>query len=331
MRNLIERYVYDVTRRLPEDQREEVKKELTANINDMLGEKPTEAEIETVLLSLGHPRKLAINYREKQRYLIGPEWMDDYLMVLKIVLVIVGILGMFGGMIGALTLPEATTVFGIIAETIGRIISNGIQAVIRGFAIVTLIFMAIEHYHKNRNDEFKLVSLPELPKEGKKVIKRSAIITGMIFQTIFGVLFIYLLATEQFFLFNLDENFHVVVETAILNQAIVDSFIPLFILSLALCLAADAYLLVRNAWNYHTYIVYSVGKVFSTVVTVSFLTQDGLLAESLITKIADVFMVSGAQVEEWVVRFLLLIAILTVIGMTVDLLTTYFKKVRKNK
>lgn len=38
MNNLIERYVYDVTRRLPEKDRDEVSSELKSNIYDMLPE-----------------------------------------------------------------------------------------------------------------------------------------------------------------------------------------------------------------------------------------------------------------------------------------------------
>ena len=47
--NLIERYVYDVARRLPEKDREDVKKELRANIYDMLPENANDEAIKKVL------------------------------------------------------------------------------------------------------------------------------------------------------------------------------------------------------------------------------------------------------------------------------------------
>ncbi|MCK7487015.1 MAG: hypothetical protein MZU97_17045 [Bacillus subtilis] len=53
MNDWIKRYVHDVARRLPESQRDEVKKELEANIGDMLPEQPTEADIKAVLTTLG--------------------------------------------------------------------------------------------------------------------------------------------------------------------------------------------------------------------------------------------------------------------------------------
>jgi predicted transcriptional regulator len=55
MDNLIERYVYDVTRRLPEQERGEVGKELKSNIYDMLSDDADEAEIRTVLYELARP------------------------------------------------------------------------------------------------------------------------------------------------------------------------------------------------------------------------------------------------------------------------------------
>ena len=89
---MIKRYVYDVTRRLPENQREEVGKELQANINDMLPNDPTEEDIKKVLVELGEPRILASSYRQKPRYLISPEWMDDYFQTLKIVMIVFGVI-----------------------------------------------------------------------------------------------------------------------------------------------------------------------------------------------------------------------------------------------
>ncbi len=113
MNSLIERYIYDVTRRLPEASRADVKKELNVNISDMLPEKHTEEDVKKVLISLGEPRILANGYRTKQRYLISPEKMDDYLRILKIVLIVFGSISLVFGMIDAILHLEATTGFGV--------------------------------------------------------------------------------------------------------------------------------------------------------------------------------------------------------------------------
>lgn len=71
---VIDRYIYAVTQRLPEHQREDIHRELQSLIEDMLEErKPTgqasKEEVEEVLLELGPPNELAAKYRGYERYL----------------------------------------------------------------------------------------------------------------------------------------------------------------------------------------------------------------------------------------------------------------------
>ena len=89
---MIERYVYAVVHRLPKQQQADIEKELRGLIEDMLeermqGEQPTEREVEAVLTELGNPSELAASYRGNKRFLIGPQLMDSYMTVLKIVAV----------------------------------------------------------------------------------------------------------------------------------------------------------------------------------------------------------------------------------------------------
>lgn len=88
---VIDRYIYAVTQRLPEQQREDIKRELQSLIEDMLEERipagqASKEDVESVLLELGHPNELAAKYRGYERYLIGPMLLDTYLTTLKIVL-----------------------------------------------------------------------------------------------------------------------------------------------------------------------------------------------------------------------------------------------------
>jgi hypothetical protein len=88
---LIDSYVYAVTAGLPEATREDVRRELHTNIEDMLPEHPTESDVSEVLSKLGDPRALADEYSEKKRYLVGPGLYDSYVSVLKLVVCIVTI------------------------------------------------------------------------------------------------------------------------------------------------------------------------------------------------------------------------------------------------
>lgn len=94
MTDFIKRYVYDVTRRLPEKQRDDVAKELNSEIEEMVldrarGKKPTKKHINDVLMQLGNPAKLADEYQERKRFIIGLLYYDSYISLLKLLLAIV--------------------------------------------------------------------------------------------------------------------------------------------------------------------------------------------------------------------------------------------------
>ena len=90
--DLIERYIYAVTRQLPKKQREDVAQELRGLIDDMLNERcgeitPTEKDIRIVLTELGTPQELSAQYDEDaKKCLIGHPYYSTYKFVLKIVL-----------------------------------------------------------------------------------------------------------------------------------------------------------------------------------------------------------------------------------------------------
>ena len=87
---MIEKYIYAVTQRLPQSQRADIAQELTGLIEDMLEERAGdravgEKDVESVLLELGNPKDLADKYRGSKKYLIGPELFHPYVSILKIV------------------------------------------------------------------------------------------------------------------------------------------------------------------------------------------------------------------------------------------------------
>ncbi|CDQ20079.1 HAAS signaling domain-containing protein [Halobacillus karajensis] len=89
---MIDRYIYAVTQKLPHSQRKDIAAELRGLIEDMLEERVqggniTDKEVEEVLLELGNPSHLAQKYRGTKNYLIGPEFYYSYILVLKIALI----------------------------------------------------------------------------------------------------------------------------------------------------------------------------------------------------------------------------------------------------
>lgn len=68
---------------LSESVREDVRRELCANIEDMLPDDATDNDVRRVLEELSNPTKLADEYRQVKKYLIGPSLYDNYISVLN--------------------------------------------------------------------------------------------------------------------------------------------------------------------------------------------------------------------------------------------------------
>jgi hypothetical protein len=286
MNELIERYIYDVIRRLPEKSREEVKKELRANIEDMLPENPTLEDAKKVLIQLGTPRLLANGYRSKQRVLISPEWMDDYLRVLKIVLVVLGSIALVFGLIGNLLDLEATTIAGMIGEIFSEVFSETIDSLFKGFAIVTLIFAALSQEASNRKTEpFDPGKLPKLPKPNVKKISAAGSIVGLVLSIIGGSIFIYILFNNAFYVGWYEELDGWVMTDPLFNTAAVTGFVPFFIASLILSSTVYIVKLYHGHWNFPVAIIYTIEHVVSFVLFIAFFTQPDLINPDFLTDV----------------------------------------------
>lgn len=84
-KEMIERYIYEVVKKVPQTAREEIRMELQALIEDMCGEE--ERNVEEVLQKLGDPAEFAKRYRDESNCLIGPEYYDNYMWVLKLAMI----------------------------------------------------------------------------------------------------------------------------------------------------------------------------------------------------------------------------------------------------
>lgn len=144
MDSLIERYVNDVVRRLPEKDRAEVSRELTANIQDMLPDDAGEMETRDVLNSMGPPAALAEKYRIKPRYLISPAVYDDYIRAVRRVVPLVGgILLVLGAVLGVVNTIEGAAFSepGLVASVLSSAISMGISGAVQALLWVTVGFI----------------------------------------------------------------------------------------------------------------------------------------------------------------------------------------------
>lgn len=195
MKNLIDRYVYAVTERLTEDIRDDVSRELRANIEDMLSGEPSEEEVRAALIKLGDPVKLAQEYNPVKRYLIGPSLYRDYIAVLKLVT------GIAAAVLAGITLvkfifdpPADAGLLNYSVRFVAEMLAAAIQGFVQGAVWVTLIFAVSERCGGGENTLFSKKKwtpddLPALPATKKSRISRAETIFSMVWTVIFATLF----------------------------------------------------------------------------------------------------------------------------------------------
>ncbi|NLE14504.1 MAG: hypothetical protein GX626_01365 [Spirochaetales bacterium] len=189
MHDLIKRYVEETVRHLPVKEREEVALELETNIEDMLGGDSSTEKVEETLLALGSPAILARQYRGKERYLIGPETFDLYVMVLKIVSLVVGLVTMVITFISLFFAAESIGLPQMIAEVLASVFSGLSSA----FLYVTITFAIMSYYQVNTElEEWNLKALHALEEAPTRRIKKSDSIGEMVGLSIFFVLLVVL-------------------------------------------------------------------------------------------------------------------------------------------
>lgn len=189
---LVERYIYAVTRRLPPKMRSDVALELEGLAADMLeqrcgGQAPGEADVRAVLEELGRPGDLAAEYDPGQkRYLVGPRYYSFYKTILYIVLPCVAFGMAVAGVVSLLGAPVAQPWYAVALEWAGNILGG----LVFGFAYVTVLFAIFERCNLPVEDAaLDLDTLPELPKPAE-VVRLWEPIAGMAVSVAFVLVFI---------------------------------------------------------------------------------------------------------------------------------------------
>lgn len=263
MNEMIERYIYDVTRRLPENERGEIKRELEASITDMLPDNPSRQDITAVLTKLGSPRILAEQYRQKPQYLISPAMFDNYISVLKAVTAIVAVVC---GCIGV--------VLALSSGSIVQVISSGIAMAFEG-ALQTALWITVGFVIAEKcgyKQEWKLEDLPQLPTGIK--ISRSSSTAGMIMSVFLPVLFIAMIIREEsFFIFVRGADI-----ITPLSQAALERFIPYLVMLGVLGFIVNGFRLYWAKWNIPLCVINAIYNVVWAGVVISALNWPDLIS-----------------------------------------------------
>lgn len=182
-RELTNRYIYEVTRRVPKEQRAEIELELRELIGDML----EGLALDQVFAKLGDPAVFARKYREDRNYVISPEYYANYAWVMKIVLICVWA-GLFISMV-----VQCVIDYRNIPYEIARFISGLVTGSVGAFGAVTLVFAFMERQKIRLELKKDKVWTPDMlnPIPDKKArISRGDCVASLIFIMIFACILI---------------------------------------------------------------------------------------------------------------------------------------------
>jgi hypothetical protein len=170
MSTLTERYVHEVVRRIPADQRDDVADELRATIADTVEARDSGDPEREVLTEMGDPIRLAARYADRSLALIGPELYPAYVRLLVVLLSTV--LPIVTAVLVVADIFEHNDLGSAVTTGIGAVFTVGAQMV----AWTTLVFVLVERRSRQRGrltreaGGWTPADLPEPPRQDKRGI-----------------------------------------------------------------------------------------------------------------------------------------------------------------
>ena len=170
--SLINRYIAEVGRHLPEKDRSDIEAEIRSMIEDMLEERghtsasADERAVTETLEQLGDPKLLAYKYAPPKRYLIGPEWYEGYIKILQRILFTAVPVVAVVRFVLTLT-QDPLDIAGALGEVAYSVFNVGTQILFW----VTLVFVLLERSDEKPDDlpksssrTWTIAQLPKMPR-----------------------------------------------------------------------------------------------------------------------------------------------------------------------
>jgi hypothetical protein len=245
--SLIERYIAEVGRHLPEKDRSDIEAEIRSMIEDMLEERgrhgmPADDKlIAETLEELGDPKILAFKYAPPKRYLIGPDWYEGYIKVLQRVLFTA--LPIFAMVTLILTLTrDPLDPVSAVGEAVGGAFNVGVQILFW----VTLVFFFLERsdekpdaLHKPGAQAWTISQLPEFPRKRQISIAETVM-------NIAAILFVLIWIALPFTMARLEGD---PAPVLFLHPNLWNFWLPVFFMIMALTLIHEVFKLKIGNWT----------------------------------------------------------------------------------
>lgn len=327
-KDMTDRYIYEVIRRVPHKMREEIKLELETLIDDMCNEGG--CSVEETLFKLGNPVEFAKKYKGEKNYIIGPDYYDHYIWILKIGLIGLSISAVVSGIVGGVTGAKNIVDFFVdfVAEGISTLITSACAMV----GILTIIFGILE-YNKVKVDikpgeKWSPASLPAIPHK-KSLISRGNSVVNIIILMALGATLAFV--PEVFGAFRKTDNGLESIG-CVFNLDQWSKILPVFILSLSAGLVDEVVRLIYG--QYCKAVMYSSIISNSTMAVCSVILFKGMniwnpqFASKLLNELDKVAYSKGDILFYWGTEtfddiFLAVFCLINVVGMAITVYKTY--------
>lgn len=284
--DIINRYIYQVTKNLPATTRKDIEEELRTLIYDMLEERtkennPTEHDINAVLMELGKPSELAAKYRDNSLYLIGPNLFPTYLQLLKIVLPAILLTMSIISVLELLTSPGQ-----IWYDYLGNWFSNIWGGLFEAFTWITVIFAIFERKGLSMKDftpKWEISSLPPLPKK-ETAISMVESILGIVFHIILMVLLIS--APQLLGVFVYSDRLS---NIPVFNLETLDRILPLLLISIGFGILKNIIGLIERRYSIKYAVSVSICTVVELLFTIIIFTGFPIWNKNFLTNVNAVF------------------------------------------
>ena len=329
--DLVNRYIYAVSSNLPAKMKTEVEQEVSSMISDLLdakcnGASPSEEDIRTVLTELGTPEGLALRYiGEENKSLISGIYLLWYKRLLKIVVPIAAAGVAFATLLShLLNWQPAIELLSIFPTFFAEILAGAIGAAFQAFAMVTIIFIILEHKKVTFDSTEFLSKLHPVP-DKKSQIKIHEPIINIFWHFASLVLFLLFPYLIGIYL----EGFGWI---PAFNVEVIRSMWYFVVLWATLGIVREIFKLKDRRYSNGLCIVTVIINLLTGITSVFFFTHSNLLNPEFVTRVETVIQDIGIDQVRYLLEhanYCLLILIL--FALIIDTVTTIFRTIRYNR
>lgn len=306
--NLIDLYIQEVAKRLPEKNSEDITLELRSTIEDMLPEDYSEEDVKSVLKKLGSPVSLANGYLDRPMHLIGPRYFDVYTTLLKMIIPIAAVIALISMVAeNFIGYSGDQAVLNVILQLIGKGIGEIFEVGLHVFFWLTLVFVILERTDKDKGIEPLTTSLKKwtpddlknisyIPK--KKAISKFEVFAGLMWTAVWATLYFY--ANHLVGVYNGTANGLKFVSPTF-NQDVLLQYGPIVVIMIVFEICISLYKLVQGQWTQRLAIGNAILQIAGTIVFIVIVVNPHVFNAGFITYLANAFTISPEGFKTWLV------------------------------